>query len=160
LSITGKGGKERTTPLHLESVERLTTWLAHPGIADDPAAPMFPAAMTPRGLGRDGFRAEAISIRGVEKLIERYVAILRLDPNVTVHSLPHHGTRARVRHHRFAGFCGACGPTDDSHLHPLEGTAQQEPRLRAQILISLVTVSFRAHLSGSTIIDGCYVHRS
>ena len=48
---------------------------------------MFPAAKTPRGLGRDGFRDEAISIRGVEKLIERYVAILGLDPNVTVHSL-------------------------------------------------------------------------
>jgi integrase/recombinase XerD len=87
LSITGKGGKERTTPLHVEAVERLTTWLAHPGIADDPAAPLFPAAMTPRGLGRDGFRPEAISIRGVEKLMERYVAVLGLDPNVTVHSL-------------------------------------------------------------------------
>jgi integrase/recombinase XerD len=27
LCITGKGGKERTTPLHLEAVERLTAWL-------------------------------------------------------------------------------------------------------------------------------------
>src|SRR5262249_50620520 len=87
LSITGKGGKERTTPLHLEAVERLTTWLAHPGIACDPSSPMFPAAKTPRGLGRDGFRDEAISIRGLEKLIERYVKVLRLDANVTVHSL-------------------------------------------------------------------------
>src|SRR5207237_10523331 len=47
----------------------------------------FPAAKTARGLGRDGFRAEPMSIRAVEKLIERYVAALSLDPNVTVHSL-------------------------------------------------------------------------
>jgi hypothetical protein len=33
-AVTGKGGKERTTPLHLEAVERLAAWLAMPGIAD------------------------------------------------------------------------------------------------------------------------------
>jgi integrase/recombinase XerD len=49
--------------------------------------PLFPAAKTARGLGRDGFRSQAMSIRAVEKLIERYVAVLGLDPNVTVHSL-------------------------------------------------------------------------
>jgi integrase len=48
---------------------------------------MFPATKTARGLNRDGFRAEPMSIRAVEKLIERYVAALGLDPNVTVHSL-------------------------------------------------------------------------
>ncbi len=41
LNITGKGNKERTTPLHLEAVEKLAAWLALPGIADDPAAPLF-----------------------------------------------------------------------------------------------------------------------
>jgi integrase/recombinase XerD len=87
LNVTGKGGKERTTPLHLEAVGRLNTWLAHPGIADDPAGPLFPAAKTARGMGCDGFREQAMSIRGVEKLIERYVKTLGLDPNVTVHSL-------------------------------------------------------------------------
>ena len=51
LNITGKGGKERTTPLHLEAVERLAAWLAVPGIADDPAGPLFPAARSPRGHG-------------------------------------------------------------------------------------------------------------
>ena len=44
LNVTGKGGKERTTPLHLEAVERLAAWLAVPGIRDDPAGPLFPAA--------------------------------------------------------------------------------------------------------------------
>jgi integrase/recombinase XerD len=27
LNLTGKGGKERITPLHLEAVERLAAWL-------------------------------------------------------------------------------------------------------------------------------------
>ena len=87
LNITGKGGKERTTPLHLEAVERLAAWLAVPGIRDDPAGPLFPAARSPRGKGKDGFAARAMTTRAVEKLIDRYVTALGLDPNVTVHSL-------------------------------------------------------------------------
>jgi integrase/recombinase XerD len=86
LNITGKGGKERTTPLHLEAVERLAEWLAVPGI-NDPAGPLFPAARSPRGMGRDGFAAEAMTTRAVEKLIGRYVKMLGLDAAVTVHSL-------------------------------------------------------------------------
>jgi integrase/recombinase XerD len=87
LNITGKGGKERTTPLHLEAVERLGEWLNLPGIRDNPASPLFPAGTSARGQGRDGFRAEPMTTRAVEKLIGRYVAALGLDPNVTVHSL-------------------------------------------------------------------------
>ena len=34
LNVTGK---ERTTPLHLEAVERLAAWLAVPSIVDNPA---------------------------------------------------------------------------------------------------------------------------
>jgi integrase/recombinase XerD len=87
LGVTGKGGKERTTPLHLEAVERLAEWLAVPGIAANPAGPLFPAARSARGRGRDGFATTAMTTRAVEKLIARYVAALGLDPNVTVHSL-------------------------------------------------------------------------
>lgn len=87
LNITGKGGKERTTPLHLEAVERLSEWLAVPGIRDNPGGPLFPPAKSPRGMGRDGFAAKPMTTRAVEKLIVRYVAALGLDPNVTVHSL-------------------------------------------------------------------------
>jgi integrase/recombinase XerD len=87
LNITGKGGKERTTPLHLEAVERLTAWLAVPGIADSPAGPLFPAARSARGMGRDGFAATAMTTRAVLKLIKRYVAALGLDPNVVTHSM-------------------------------------------------------------------------
>jgi hypothetical protein len=65
--VPAKGGKERTTPLHLEAVERLAAWLAVPGIKDDPAGPLFPAARSPRGQGRDGFRPEPMTTRAVEK---------------------------------------------------------------------------------------------
>ena len=87
LNVTGKGGKERTTPLHLETVERLAAGLAVPGIKDDPAGPLFPAARSARGMGRDGFTATPMTTRAVEKLIGHYVAALGLDPAVTVHSL-------------------------------------------------------------------------
>ena len=87
LNITGKGNKERTTPLHLEAVEKLAAWLAMPGIGDDPAAPLFRPQKSVRGSGRDGFRPKPMTTRAVEKLIERYVKALGLDANVTVHSL-------------------------------------------------------------------------
>jgi integrase/recombinase XerD len=87
LAIRGKGGKERTTPLHLEAVERLAAWLAVPGIRDDSDGALFPATRSARGKGRDGFRFEPMTTRAVEKLVGRYVAALGLDPAVTVHSL-------------------------------------------------------------------------
>ncbi len=87
LAITGKGGKERTTPLHLEAVERLAAWIDATGLRAHPSAPLFPATKTPRGQGHDGFAATLMTTRSVEKLIGRYVAALHLDPNVTVHSL-------------------------------------------------------------------------
>src|SRR4051794_40448613 len=52
-----------------------------------PGGPLFPAARTPRGQARDGFRTGPMTTRAVEKLIGRYVQALGLDPNVTVHSL-------------------------------------------------------------------------
>jgi integrase len=87
LNVTGKGGKERTTPLHPEAVERLAERLAVPGIAGDPAAALFRPRKSVRGNGRDGFKARPMTTRAVEKLIARYVEALVLDPNVTVHSL-------------------------------------------------------------------------
>lgn len=35
LCIQGKGGKERTTPLHLEAVERLAAWIDAADIAGE-----------------------------------------------------------------------------------------------------------------------------
>ena len=87
LNITGKGNKERTTPLHLEAVEKLAAWLALPGIGDAPAAPLFRPQKSVRGNGRDGFKPKPMTTRAVEKLIARYVEALGLDVNVTVHSL-------------------------------------------------------------------------
>ncbi|MBA3558881.1 MAG: tyrosine-type recombinase/integrase [Gemmatimonadaceae bacterium] len=87
LRIYGKGGKERTVPLHLEAVERLTSWIAMADIAADRSGPLFRAMQTPRGGGRDGFRTEFLTTRAVEQLMRRYVEALTLDPGVTVHSL-------------------------------------------------------------------------
>ena len=85
LNITGKGGKERITPLHLEAVEKLAAWLRVLG--DDPAGPLFPGMKSSRGKGQDGFRTKPMTTRAAQKLIDRYVRVLGLDPNVTVHSL-------------------------------------------------------------------------
>ncbi len=87
LNVTGKGNKERTTPLHPEAVERLVAWLELPGIRDDAALPLFRPQRSARNHGRDGFRPRPMTTRAVEKLITRYVEALGLDANVTVHSL-------------------------------------------------------------------------
>jgi len=87
LNITGKGNKERTTPVHPEAVERLAAWLELPGICDDAAAPLFRPQRSARNHDRDGFRSRPMNTRAVEKLIGRYVEALGLDANITVHSL-------------------------------------------------------------------------
>jgi integrase/recombinase XerD len=87
LEIHGKGGKERTVPLHPEAAERIEAWLDVAGIRDDSAGPMFRPLATARGDGQKGFAMRAIGKRAVQKLIETYVRRLKLDPNVTVHSL-------------------------------------------------------------------------
>jgi integrase/recombinase XerD len=87
LDITGKGNKERATPLHIEAAERLSAWLALPGIAYAPDAPLFPPQKSARGIGYDGFRHKPMTTRAVLKLMKRYVAALGLDPNVVTHSM-------------------------------------------------------------------------
>jgi integrase/recombinase XerD len=87
LNIMGKGGKERTTPLHPEAAERLAAWLDIAGLRGDAAGPLFPPGKSARGQGRDGFAGEPLTTRAVENLVARYVTRLRLDPAVTVHSL-------------------------------------------------------------------------
>jgi integrase/recombinase XerD len=87
LNVTGKGNKERTTPLHLEAVERLAEWIKVAGIQEDANGPLFRPQRSARKKGLDGFRPKAMTTRAVEKLIDRYVKALDLDVNVTVHSL-------------------------------------------------------------------------
>lgn len=87
LQIEGKGGKERTVPLHLEAVERLSHWLDVAQLHIDRHGPLFRPTQSPRGEGRDGFRNASLSTRAVERLVTRYVKRLKLDPAVTVHSL-------------------------------------------------------------------------
>jgi integrase/recombinase XerD len=87
LQVYGKGGKERTVPLHLEAVERLGAWLDAADLREDRQGPLFRPARTPRGQGRDGFQRSHLSTRAVERLVRRYSEALSLDPGVTVHSL-------------------------------------------------------------------------
>ena len=87
LEIQGKGGKERTVPLHPEAAERLEDWLNTAAIREDAAGPLFRPAAAARGDGRGGFARKPMTRRAVQKLVGRYVARLGLDPNVSVHSL-------------------------------------------------------------------------
>lgn len=87
LSVFGKGGKERTVPLHVEAVERLIQWIEVAGIADDRSGPLFRPAASPRGQGRDGFIRSSLTTRSVEHMVKRYARQIGLDVAVTVHSL-------------------------------------------------------------------------
>jgi integrase/recombinase XerD len=87
LEIYGKGGKERLVPLQHEAVERLEAWHDTAAIRGDLAGPLFRPVHAARDGGRSGFAPEPITRRAVQKLVERYVGQLGLDPNVTVHSL-------------------------------------------------------------------------
>lgn len=86
LAIYGKGGKERTVPLHVEAVERLTAWIKVAKLEDDRDGPLFRPVLTARGRGEDGFKRARLTVRGVEYLVRRFATKLRLDPAVTVHS--------------------------------------------------------------------------
>ncbi len=87
LEIHGKGGKERLVPLHLEAVERLEAWLAAAGVREDLSGPLFRPTQAAWGHARHAFLAKPMTRRAVQKLVERYIRGLGLDPNVTVHSL-------------------------------------------------------------------------
>lgn len=86
LELQGKGGKERRVPLHPEAIDRLEAWLEMAGIRDGGMSPLFRAALTARGEGRDGFRATPLTRRAVQFLVKRYAREVGLDPAVTVHS--------------------------------------------------------------------------
>lgn len=86
LAVHGKGGKERTVPLHVEAVERLKAWIETAELDNDRDGPLFRPVATARGRGRDGFKRARLTVRGVEYLVRRYVVKLRLDPAITVHS--------------------------------------------------------------------------
>jgi integrase/recombinase XerD len=61
-------------------------WLDAAAIREDEQGALFRPTKTARGQGRDGFQPRAMSRRGVQMLVERYVRKLSLDPAVTVHS--------------------------------------------------------------------------
>jgi integrase/recombinase XerD len=85
LEVRGKGGKERRVPLHPEVAERIEAWLGKAAV-DEETSPLFRPVRTARGKGEDGFLDAALTRRGIQYLVSRYVKKLGLDPNVTVHS--------------------------------------------------------------------------
>jgi integrase/recombinase XerD len=85
--VDGKGGKERRVPLHLEAAEWLELWLEAAAIRNDSTGPMFRPLATARDNGHKGFVLRALTRRAVQKLVAVYVRRLKLDRNVTVHSL-------------------------------------------------------------------------
>lgn len=87
LEIRGKGGKERRVAIHPEAAERLEAWLEVAGIRDQLTGPLFRPAIAARDHGLSGFALRSMSRRAVQKLVDRFVGRLKLDPNVTVHSL-------------------------------------------------------------------------
>lgn len=87
LEIRGKGDKERRVALHPEAVELLEAWTNTHCIPFAEQTPLFPSSRSARGLGRDGFQLRPLTVRGVEKLLDRYACRLQLDPAFTVHSL-------------------------------------------------------------------------
>jgi integrase/recombinase XerD len=87
LEIHGKGGKERLVPLHLEAVERIEAWLEASQTRTDASGPLLRPRMKADKDGKRRFARRPMSCRAVQKLVEGYVARLKLDPNVTVHSL-------------------------------------------------------------------------
>jgi integrase len=116
----------------------LAAWLAVPGIRGNPAGPLFPAARSPRGMGRDGFNATPMTTRAVEKLIGRFGEALDFDPSVTVHSLRVTAlTTARERGSDIIDLQEFAGHADPrtTHPYPVTGSAQQKPGLRAAIQI-------------------------
>ncbi len=87
LEIRGKGGKERRVPLHPEANAALERWLDVAGIRTETSGPLFRPVATSRGNGNQGFMLRPLTRRAVQKLVEKHAQRLKLDPNVTVHSL-------------------------------------------------------------------------
>jgi integrase/recombinase XerD len=106
--------------LHKEAEERLEAWLGAAGICGDTSGPLFRPVKTARGGGRTGFASRPMTRRAVQKLIEGHFRQLKVDPNVTVHSLRVTAlttARERSQHHRLAGFCGTCRSADDAEIY-------------------------------------------
>ena len=87
LAIYGKGGKERTVPLHVEVVERLKLWIEVADASDDRNGALVRPVASPRGKGYDGFVPSFLTALAVEKLVKKFAQHAGLDPAVTAHSL-------------------------------------------------------------------------
>jgi integrase/recombinase XerD len=85
LEIHGKGGKERRVPLQKEAEERLELWLATLDAGGEPSGPLFRPLARSRNVSA-GFARRPLTRRFVQRMVDKLVAQLGLDSNVTVHS--------------------------------------------------------------------------
>lgn len=87
LEVMGKGGKERRVPLNLEAAERLEAWLDVAGIREDRGGALFRPRRAATKDDEARFASRPMTRRAVQKSVGELVRRLRLDPNVSVHSL-------------------------------------------------------------------------
>ena len=129
-----QGAAGGAPPRGLRADRRLAGCGRHPGGTGRPAVPACAARREARA-GRLRCPADDASCRAA--LIKRYVEDLRLDPNVSVHSLRVTAlttARTRVGHHRPAGLRRACRPADHADLHPQSRPAEPVAGLRPAVL--------------------------
>ena len=135
LEIHGKGGKERLVPLLCirkprHHWRRGSTLPASGKRPNRPAIQARPAR--PGATARQDLRARPLNQAGIPKLVEGYVLLLKLDPNVTVHSFRVTALTTASKHGSdiidLQEFAGACRPEDDAHLYQESGTGSPNHR--------------------------------
>jgi site-specific recombinase XerD len=125
---TGKGRKERATPLTRQTVSVLRPFLAERGRAPD--SPLFPG---PRGapLGRDAVRR--IVDRHTSAAVGRCPSLKakRVTPHVLRHTCAMRMSGGRSGHHNYCPMAGPRGPAQKNHGVParLLGTEGTGDRL-------------------------------
>ena len=87
LAILGKGGKERTVPLHPEARSDSPRGFKCWGRRDILRGRVFRPLKAARGNGKMGFADRPMTRRAVQLLMKGYVQRLGLDSHASVHSL-------------------------------------------------------------------------
>ena len=87
IRIKGKGNEERRGVLPAIAAAAVNDWIAVANISEDRRGPLFRPSASRRGLGRDGFKRQRLSIRPIQRMIKRYCKEVGIDLAVSVHSL-------------------------------------------------------------------------
>lgn len=85
--IKGKGQKDRKGVVPPVAAKAINAWIELAAIAGDKRGPLFRPTRSPRGMGRDGFKRERLTIRPIQRLVKKYCLATGIDDAVSVHSL-------------------------------------------------------------------------